>query len=175
MVVVTAARKRAEHRREGGRARLRAPNVEHARLVAAAAPARELVPAKCTEEGPRGHGADADTLGVERGSGIPDLREPAQLLVARAAVVRLRHGERQPVAQPGLAQQTLRARRAVGEHARREYVGVAVAAVAPVRVFRVAIQVFVEEPLAAQVVIDADDIGRAGVLGEPRELALLEP
>src|SRR5919202_2015081 len=45
--------------------------------------------------------------------------------------------------------------------------------VAPVAVFRIALEVLVEEALAAQIMVDADDVRRAGVFLEPGQLGLL--
>jgi hypothetical protein len=77
--------------------------------------------------------------------------------------VHLGDRDRQPVPLPGLLQQVLEAGHAPLDGAQRQHVHVAVAAV-PARLHpRVAFHPLVEEPLAREVVVDADDVRGARV------------
>jgi hypothetical protein len=84
--------------------------------------------------------------------------------------VHLGDREGEPVAGPRLAEQPLGPVGPLGEHAHRLDVGVALPAVAAVRVHRVAPEPRVEEALARQVVVHPHDVGGAGRLGEGVQL-----
>jgi hypothetical protein len=154
-------------------ARLLPAHVERSRLVDAVALRQERIPVDRAEQGPHRHGADVGALGLDGLGRVPDLHEPAQLLVAGAAVVRLRDGDGPAVALPDLAQarggSDLLGRQ---RHAHRLGVGEAMPAVAAPQVLGVAAQALVEEALAREIVIDADDVGGGVALEEQLEVGL---
>ena len=79
-------------------------------------------------------------------------------------------GHRQAVAVPDLAQQRADPGRGRGQHARGLDVGIRLAPVAAMVGLGIALQPMVQPALAGGVVIDADDIRRAGMVAEPQQL-----
>src|SRR5687767_13484962 len=73
-------------------------------LVDAVALGQERVPVHRAEQRPDGHGPDVRPFLAQLLRTVPDLDEPAELLVAGAAVVRFRYGNRPSVTLPGLPQ-----------------------------------------------------------------------
>ena len=157
----------AGHRR---RPRLLAAHVERAGLVVAAPPGQERVPIVAAEQSPGRHRAHVRPAGAQPQGGVPDLLEPAQLLLARAAEVHLGRGQRQAVSAPRLQSQALEAGGAIRQDPHRIKVRVAVAPVAGVRPRRIALDAVVEEAFARRIVVEPDDVRRARVRCQLLEL-----
>ncbi len=104
----------------------------------------------------------------------PHLVQPAELFLAGAAVVRFGHRDRQVVALPGFAKERFRPRCTLRQDPRRQHIHVGVPPVRPRDFGRITIHPVVQEPLAAEVRVDPDNIGRARVLAEPGQLSLLD-
>jgi hypothetical protein len=138
-----------------------------------AGPAREqAVPVVAAEQRPGGDGAYVDALPAEASRRVPRLGEPAELLLARRPVVDLGDRDRETITLPGLAQKILQPADACGiRHTQRLNVGVLIFPVVVRADAGVALQALVEEPLAREVVVDADDVGRARVRDEALERA----
>src|SRR5215211_5674111 len=160
------------HRGQRCRPRLGGAQVEHPWLVAALPTGEQTVPVERPEERPDGDRADVDRLSPQLNRGLPDLVKPTKLLLARAAVVSLGNGERQAVTVPGFREQRAGSGRSLLTDARCQYVGIGVTPVSAVRVGRIAVEALVEKPLTAQVMVDAHDVRRAGVLLEPVQVLL---
>ncbi len=153
----------ADQRGERGGTRLGGAHVEGSGLVVAAALAEQGVPVERAQQRPGRHGADVGT-GVARGfRGVPDLEQPAKLVFAVGIDVGFGHRQRDAVALPRLAQQRCDRRRRRRQNADRldvdEFIGTQVTRTAA----RIAIEPMVQPALARHVVVDADDVGRAGM------------
>ena len=146
------------------RARRLGARVERAGVVDAVAPGQQRAPVDSAEQRPEGDRADVGALARAAGSAAFQTScEPAQLLVAGAAVVDLGDRDRHAVALPA-------SRRRGREPERRRQ---SVARAPPRRRHRragrsppgsaagIAVDAVVEEPLAGQIMVDADDVGRA--------------
>ena len=155
------------HRR---RARLRSAHVEGAGLVVAAAFGHQAVPVVGAEQGPDRDGAHVGAAGAHLFRRVPDLEQPAHLVFAVGVDVGLGDGDRQAVAFPGFLQQRADARGRRGQHARGLDVGMRHAVVLVAAVLRIALGAVVQPALAGGVVVDADDVGRAGVVAEPEQV-----
>ena len=153
-----------------GRAWQRRAHVERARLVIAVLGGDEAVPVERAKQRPDCDRADIDAVLARLLRRFPDFKQPAHLVFAVAVDVRFGDGQRDAVAFPDLEQQRGDAGRGRGQHARgfdvgaREVVGHA----AVVR--RIALGAMIEPALAGDVVIGADDVGRAGIVAEPENV-----
>src|SRR5690606_16356634 len=77
--------------------------------------------------------------------------------------------QRQPITLPGLLEERRQSIDPLAANADCLDIDIAMSVVAAVQMRRVMIEPFVEETLAGDVVVAADDIGGRGVLGEPVE------
>lgn len=160
VVVRLAAPQRPCEARDRRRPRRAAADVEGAGLVAATDPRQQAVPVAGAEERPDRDGADVGALRACLLRRLPRLREPAQLLLAGAAVLHLRQRERKAIPLPRLPEHADEARARRLEDAVRERVGVTVAPVAAALVLRIQLEPLVEKALAREVVVEADDVRR---------------
>jgi hypothetical protein len=156
--------------RDGGRPRLLRAHIERSRLIVAAAPDQERVPIVAAEQRPGRDRAHVRAAGAQPQRRVPDLLEPAELLLAGAAEMDLGRGERQPVAAPGVEGQALEPGETRGADAHRVEIEVAVAAVVDAGPRRITLHPVVQEALAGRVVVEPDDVRRAGVGGQLLEL-----
>jgi hypothetical protein len=172
MLIRLGAPERARKVGECGGARRPVPDVEDPGLVELVGRRAERRPPRDAERRPNGDRAKVRTLVADGLGRPPDLEQPAELLLARAAVVRLRDREGATETIPCFLEQGSRPRRPLDEDPGREDVRVTILAVAAVRVGRVELLALIQEALAREVVVQPDDVGRARVLEEPFELVL---
>src|SRR5947209_5334286 len=161
------------HARHSGWTRLIAAQIECAGFVTPVLTREQAVPIKCAEERPRCDRANVSSFSAQRLRCVPNFTEPAQLFFARATEMRFGHGNRQTVAVAGFAQQWRRSRDALETSTDGSDIGVTIAPVSAICLRRMIAQVLVEIPLARDVVIDPDDVRRAGVLIKELEIGLL--
>ncbi|CAO3436113.1 hypothetical protein [Azospirillum doebereinerae] len=166
MVGRPAAGQLPDHRGNGGFTGLRRADVERAGFVIADAFRQQLVPIVAAEQRPHRLCPHVDALGAQVFGRPPQFVQPAQLLVAGRAVVRLGDGDGEPVAVPRLAQQRLDARGSLRQDGDGLDVGVPVAAVAGTGNGWIAPHPVVEETLAGQVMVEPQDVGRARIRDE---------
>ncbi len=166
MIEGLASREVADQPGKGGRPGRAASQVEDAGLILVVLAGQEGRPVVGAEQRPGGHRLDRYPALPEPGGGVPRLLEPAQLLLAGAAVVALRDRQRQAIALPRFAQHPFQSVGGGLDHPHGLHVGKAHELVAAATFWRVALRPVVEEPVAGQIVVHADDIGRAGGLGD---------
>src|SRR4051812_20360639 len=100
MIEIRAMREGFGGFREGGRPRRRRPDVEGPAIVDAVVAGEQRAPVDIAEQPPEGHRADIHAVLPESLRGAPGLGEPAQLLVARAAMMDFGDRDRNSVALP---------------------------------------------------------------------------
>src|SRR3954470_23194995 len=151
------------------------PNIEGARLVVSARFLYQAVPVEGAEQRPDGESADVGSFGPRALGCAPHRRQPAQLIVARRVDVRLGDGKRQPVALPCLVQEHFESAGRMHETACGLDIGKALGALPAAVVLGIVMLVLVEVALAGDVVIDADDVRRTRIVGEPEKLGFARP
>ena len=141
---------------------------EDAGLVRAGVAGDEVAPVEGAEKGPDGDGGDVGAGGAGLQGGLPDVVEPKDLVFDGAGDVGFRDGDRKVVALPGLGKDGSGAGDAVGIDAKGFDVdeglltGVSAGEACGIEVGAV-----VEKAVAGEVVVEAEDVGRAGIVGEP--------
>jgi hypothetical protein len=131
---------------------------------------QQAVPVERSEERPHGHSYQVDAVfPFEITSRRPNLPQPAQLLLVGAVNVRFGNGHCSPESIPGLAEQGSRPGDSLGNHADRLDVSVSSSAVAAMRMDWIPFDSVVKEPLASDVVIEAEYIRGARFLREAEE------
>jgi hypothetical protein len=149
--------------------RCAAAHVEHARLVVPREVGDHAIPVVGADQRPGGDGAQVHPAGPKFLRVLPHLDEPADLFIARGAVVAFGDRDRPLVPFPRLFQQSGHAERRVLEVAHRIHVHVRHArAVAEIAVgerpVHVPLEAVVQQALARQVMVDADDVRRAWIV-----------
>src|SRR3954463_2208270 len=173
MVINTRSREGACRLRQSGWSWFPAAHVEHARLVHLIGACKEAVPIYGSKQRPNGNGAHICACGAKRAGRAPDLHEPPQLLITRAAVVHFRHGYGASIPRPRLAQSCKRANLDVRQvHPDRLDVRVPLAPVSPMMMIGVRGEAFVEVAIARQVMIDPDEVGWSLAAQKSRENGL---
>ncbi len=135
-------------------------------------PREQAAPVDGAECGPGGDGANINAVvpGVQRCR--PGLVQPAKLLLARATHVHFGDSHRQAVARMRFAQSHPEAVDQCTMCTDGLDVGIGLASVAAVQVRWVQFQPIVQETLAGDVGVDADDVGRTGRLAQAHEFIL---
>ena len=152
---------RAE-RCESGRARRSATDVEYARLIDAGG-GQQRVPSATAEQRPERDRSHVHALIAQILGAIPRLRQPAQLLLARAAIMDFGDRDRGRIAVPRLLYHAPQTGRGRLQHPDRLDIGIALPVIAAMRMGGIALHAMVEEPLAGQIMVDADDVWRTGI------------
>ena len=106
--------------------------VEHTRLVVTVTAGHQAIPIVRTQERPGGDGTQIHALSSQFLCRVPNLLQPAQLLLAGATEVYLRHRERQSVANRHLAHQHMWFRQ-LGTDTHRFYVCILVPPISPMQ------------------------------------------
>ena len=133
-------------------------------------PGYEAVPIVRAEQRPRGDRLDLRAAMQRPQRAMPDISEPADLIVDVGPVVDFRDGDGNSIAAPGFSDNLLRAGDALQASSDGFNVGVNLSAVSPNALQWVVLDLMIEITVAGQVIVDAKDIGRAGVLAEEGEL-----
>ena len=120
------------------------------------------VPVHRADQRPYRDGAEVDAVIAQLDRAVMDFDKPAQLLLAGAAIMDLGYRKRQPIPAPDLAQPCADPDVEIGTgDAHCLDIGIGMGAIAAPARLRIALQSLVDKAVRAQIVIDADDIGRA--------------
>lgn len=160
---------------EAGWARRAVRDVPDAGFVLAGVAGTEAGPVEDAEDAPDGDGADVDAIGEGGFGGLPDVVEPADLLVGGGAEVGFGDGDGEAVALPGFAEHGSGAGEIGGDDADGFDVDEGIAAgVAAGEAWGVELGALVEKAVAGDVVVEAEDGRGTGVFGEPEHVCFGE-
>ena len=160
----------------GGPAGHAVTDAERAAFIVPVAPQKERGPVHRPQHGPGRHRLHHDAVRPRLLRLGPRAAEPAQLLFPGAGRMRLGHGERQAVSVVQFPQSRKEPQmRAEVGLVHCGGIGVPVPAVPAVRGRRVPPKVRVEEAVAREVVVEAEDVGRAGRRTQTCEVILRDP
>jgi hypothetical protein len=158
-----------------GRPGRAAAGVEGSRIVEAVALGEQEAPVDIAEHRPDRDRAKVHALAAKLRGRLPYLREPAQLLVAVAAMMDLGDGNGDAVALPRLAEPRCEAGIVLEPfHPHRLGIGIGVAAVPTVEMLRIEVHPVVEEALRREIMVDAEDVGPGFPRRQPVERAVAD-
>src|SRR3954470_20552103 len=127
---------------------------------------QQTVPIVGAKERPGGESANRNVFAAKLICALPGLHQPANLLISSAAEVALGNCEFTAVAPPDFEQDSVKSSDALLPNAHGANIRVALTAIAADYIFRIALDTMVEEALTGDVVVDANNVGSAGIRDE---------
>src|SRR5215208_1172282 len=129
-------------------------------------PGDQAVPVEGAEQSPDRDRPKIQAIPPQFDGSFPHLQQPAELLLPGASIMYLGHCEGEPISLPCFPQQRSRADQPFGAESNSLDISVGMPTVSPVSGRWIQCQTLVEQPLTGEIVVDPDDVGRAGIVHE---------